>query len=161
MNLSKKTDYGIRALIYLAGYYNHKLVKAKDISEGEKISEKFLEQILVILTKNNVIKSYRGNQGGYMLSRPPEKIKLDEVILALEGDIDLMGCFSYHEKEISSFNNIKDKKEECNLISHCPFKNILEEIRHSILKTAEKYSLKDILSKKEEYMKIESVNYQI
>lgn len=94
MKLSTKSRYGTRFLIDLAVHYNEGPVRTGFIAERQGISVKYLEQIIVPLRKANFIKSIRGRKGGHMLARPPEEIKMGEVLAVLEEGMDITGCIN-------------------------------------------------------------------
>ena len=85
MNLSKKSRYGITALIDLAVYARNQCVQLSSIAERNKISVKYLEQIFSGLRRAGLVKSIKGPQGGYLLAKSPESITVADVIYALDG----------------------------------------------------------------------------
>lgn len=85
MNLSKKSRYGITALIDLAVYARNQCVQLSSIAERNKISVKYLEQIFSGLRRAELVKSIKGPQGGYLLAKSPESITVADVIYALDG----------------------------------------------------------------------------
>jgi len=94
IKLSTKGRYGARLMLNLAHHYrkgNTPLI-LKIVSEEEEISIRYLEQIIIPLKINRLVKSIRGAGGGYTLSRHPSKIKMNEIIEALEGPICLVDC---------------------------------------------------------------------
>ena len=91
MYFSKKAEYGLRAVVFLAENYP----KSKSISEislKENISAKYLEQIFTNLKRFHIVVSRRGPAGGYSLSEKPTLIRVGQVIEALEGPIQVMNC---------------------------------------------------------------------
>ena len=97
MRISKKTQYGLRALVYLANpRLKNKICPLKKISEDENIPFNFLEKIFSKLEKANLINAKKGVQGGYFLAKKPEKIKIGEITEALEEKINLVKCFQYY-----------------------------------------------------------------
>jgi Rrf2 family iron-sulfur cluster assembly transcriptional regulator len=92
MKLSTKSRYGTRFLIDLAEHFNEGPVQISHIAERQGISAKYLEQIIIPLRKANLIKSIRGRNGGHMLARPPDEIKMGEVLEILEEGMDVAGC---------------------------------------------------------------------
>ncbi len=93
MKISKRTQYAIRAMVYLAKVFPEKRVSPiKEISEKEGISFDFLEKIMADLEKSGLVKAKKGTKGGYFLSKGPEKIKASEIMEALEEDIAPVGC---------------------------------------------------------------------
>lgn len=84
MRFTTKTEYGLVCLIYMARHYPE-MVTIKEIVAKERFSLTYIEKILQSLREGNIVISHKGKQGGYSLSKPPEKITLREVIEALEG----------------------------------------------------------------------------
>ena len=72
MKISTRGRYGIRLMLALALNYNNGTIPLKTIAKDQGISEKYLEQIINPLTKSGLVKSFRGAQGGYTLTNPPE-----------------------------------------------------------------------------------------
>jgi len=87
MKLSTRTQYGLRMLCQLASEYARGPVQMGEIVDREVISEKYLGQIMLILKSSGLVSSVRGAQGGYYLSRSPERIDLLEVFELLEGEV--------------------------------------------------------------------------
>jgi Rrf2 family protein len=79
-------------MIYIARQGKGKIVTIKDIAESEKISMKYLEQIVSYLTKAKLLKSVRGPQGGYMLTARPESYTAGDIIRAIEGSLAPIAC---------------------------------------------------------------------
>jgi len=94
IRLSTKGRYGTRLMLNLANNYSngHGVVILRSISKTEDISIRYLEQIIIPLKINKLVKSIRGAGGGYKLSRPPASIKIQEILDALEGTCDLVEC---------------------------------------------------------------------
>lgn len=94
IRLSTKGRYGTRLLVNLAQKYadGPEAVILKTISEEEELSIRYLEQIIIPLKLNKLVKSVRGAGGGYTLYRPPSDIRLTEILRALEGNCCLVEC---------------------------------------------------------------------
>lgn len=92
MKLSTKSRYGVRALFDMAFHAGTLPVQIKDISRRQNISPRYLEQIFQDLKKAGLVKSRRGPQGGYFLTRKPEEINVYEIISAAEKDMALVDC---------------------------------------------------------------------
>ena len=97
--LSKSSEYGLRALLYMVGKGGQEYVSIREMSEQLDISFHFLTKILQSLTQANMLVSYRGPSGGVAFNIPPEKILLSDVVRVLEGDdffdtclLGLPGC---------------------------------------------------------------------
>lgn len=88
---TRRTDYGIRALIYLAQNPGDP-VKASVIAEAMDIPQNFLHQVLQVLHRSGLVNSRPSRHGGYLLTRKAESVTLGEIIEALEGPIDTGEC---------------------------------------------------------------------
>ena len=93
MKISSKARYGLYAVTELAR--NHgKSISAVELAERTGVTEKYLEQILSILKKNNIVTATRGAAGGYTLSDSPENISVGAVIRSLENNLEIVGCIN-------------------------------------------------------------------
>lgn len=97
MKLSKRTEYGMRAVVHLARLWPHNYIQAKDLSKEENLPGKFLEAILLALRRGGFLESKVGSGGGYRLSRSPRDIRVGEIVRRLEGRL-----------------TVKDSKERAN-----------------------------------------------
>ena len=93
-------------MLELSLRYNTGPVLLKDISSSQDISLKYLGQLIIPLKIAGLIKSTRGSHGGYFLARPPEKIKLSEILTAVEGSLDIAECIKSPEICYRSINCI-------------------------------------------------------
>jgi Rrf2 family transcriptional regulator, cysteine metabolism repressor len=89
MKLSKRTEYGLRAVIQLARLWPRHYVQSRDLAKLEELPNKFLESILLALRRGGFLESKVGSGGGYRLSRNPREIKVGEVIRRLEGRLSV------------------------------------------------------------------------
>ena len=85
MRLSKRTEYGLRAVVQLARLDPRSYVQSKDLAQQEGLPNKFLEAILLALRRGGFLESKVGSGGGYRLSRPPRDIRVGDLIRRLEG----------------------------------------------------------------------------
>jgi Rrf2 family transcriptional regulator, cysteine metabolism repressor len=85
LKVSKRTEYGVRAIIQLARSWPANYMQSKDLAKKEKLPTKFLESILLALRRGGFLDSKIGREGGYKLSRPPNEISVGDVIRRLEG----------------------------------------------------------------------------
>jgi Rrf2 family transcriptional regulator, cysteine metabolism repressor len=90
MKLSTKGRYGLRCLIDLAVNSKGEQVPLCAIAERQKLSENYLEQVFAGLRKAGLVKSIKGNQGGYILAQKPSTISAGKVLRALEGDLGIV-----------------------------------------------------------------------
>ncbi len=121
LQLSKKVEYGLIALRYIASKVNGCVVTTKEISDKFNISYELLAKVLQKLTREGIIISYQGVKGGYILARKPDQIKLSDVISAIEG-----------KSNISLVNCELGKQEMCNIFSTCTIKDPLAKIQNII-----------------------------
>ncbi|MHB1846599.1 MAG: RrF2 family transcriptional regulator [Deltaproteobacteria bacterium] len=99
LQVSRKIDYGLRAMIYLASVPEGSVVPFREIAKAMEIPQDFLAKILKTLVDAGVVSSSRGVHGGYALGRPAREISFLEVIEAVEGPIQLNLCLSEGGKE--------------------------------------------------------------
>jgi len=85
VRLSKRTEYGLRAVVQLARLWPRNFVQARDLSQQEDLPNKFLESILLALRRGGFLESKVGSGGGYRLSRSPREISVGDLIRRLEG----------------------------------------------------------------------------
>jgi Rrf2 family protein len=128
--------YGLRALAVLAENYGEKPVSAKEISEKEDISPSFLEQLLAHLRRHEIITGIRGPGGGFMLKKPPEEIRIIDVVEALEGPFYVSSCLSGGCDGQPA--DPCDKFEDCSVVP------ILKRLENGIQDVLSSLSLSDI-----------------
>ena len=92
MKLTSKGRYAVMALADIANFDKEKPVSLRDISLRQNISLVFLEQIFSNLKKNNIVKSIRGSNGGYILSNDPDQIKLSSIFSAVDEKVKTVKC---------------------------------------------------------------------
>ena len=94
MKFSTKSRYALRLMAELARYAPGTTVSLKEISERQNLSLKYLEQIVTPLARVGLVKSERGSQGGYRLTRSPEDYPVGEILRAVEGNLSPIACQS-------------------------------------------------------------------
>src|SRR3990170_7332554 len=137
MRLSKRGEYGLRAMIDLArsGKENPAgLVQIKDISEREKIPTKFLEQILLSLKNAGMLQSRVGIGGGYYLARPADKISLGQIFRTLDGPVAPIRCVSHMAYEPCG----------CPDEETCGLRLVMGDVRKAIAGILDNTSLADV-----------------
>ena len=92
MKISTKGRYALRMLIDLAEHQNDGYVALKDIAARQNISKKYLEQIVPVFNKSNILKTNRGFQGGYRLARTPDRYTVGEILRLTEGSLAPVAC---------------------------------------------------------------------
>jgi Rrf2 family protein len=135
--LSKKTQYALKALGYLAGKYGEGPVLISDISKIKKIPIKFLETILLELKQAGVLDSKKGKGGGYFLIESPKKTTLAQAIRLVGGPIALLPCVS-----INFYEKCKDCDEAV-----CGLNKAMKITRDATLKILEKKTLAELIDR--------------
>jgi len=132
IRLSTKGRYGTRLMLNLARHYGNgnDAVILKHISEDERISIRYLEQIIIPLKINRLVKSIRGAGGGYTLARKPEDIRLTEILHALEGNCCLVECV--------------EDETYCEFTEDCPTHDIWKEATELLKDYFDSLTLKDV-----------------
>jgi len=92
MRLSTKAQYAVRAMVRLSLHSEGQAIALKDISRWEEISLTYLEQLFVKLRRGEIVNSVRGPGGGYVLARPAEKIRVDQIIDSVEETLVPVSC---------------------------------------------------------------------
>lgn len=92
MKISTKGRYAVRVMLDLAAHNTGEYVKVKNIAERQKLSEKYLEQIIAILNKAGYVKSVRGAQGGYKIAKDPAKCTVGMILRLTEGSLAPVSC---------------------------------------------------------------------
>ena len=139
MKLTSKGRYAVMAMADLAKNNVKKPTSLSEISLRQGISLSFLEQLFLRLKKNNLVLSARGPNGGYLLSKSPEEIKLSSIIKAVNETIKTVKC------KKSSKKGCNGKSVKC--ITH----NLWDDLETHINNFFEKNTLKDILYKETKY----------
>ena len=134
MKLTSKGRYAVMALADLAKFNSDNPVSLRDISLRQNISLDFLEQIFSKLKKNNIVKSIRGSNGGYILNKQPVEIKLANILNAIDEEVKTVQCK-------------KESKKGCNSkMSKCITHNLWDELEMHINQFFEQKNLKDLIN---------------
>ena len=95
MKISTKGRYALRMLLYLAAHQDDGFVSLKEIAEEQGISKKYLEQLVPMLNKGGILRTNRGNRGGYMLAKRAEECSVGDVLRATEGSLAPVSCLDF------------------------------------------------------------------
>ena len=133
--LSKKTQYGLKAIGYLAANYGEGPVLISEIAAQKKIPIKFLEYILLQLKSQGILESKKGKGGGYFLADHPKRTTLAKAIRIIEGPIALLPCVSL---------NFYERCENCDE-KNCGLNKVMAATRDATLKVLEKKTLSDLI----------------
>jgi len=136
MRLSKRGEYGLRALQYLAVHYGEGPVRNKDLARRNNIPPRFLEQIMLLLKYGRIVHSHRGPQGGYYLARPPQQINLAEVVRLLDGPLAPISCVSETAYETCG----------CPDMEACGLRRVMKEVRDAVAGIMESTTLADLVA---------------
>jgi Rrf2 family transcriptional regulator, cysteine metabolism repressor len=101
LRLSKRTEYGLRAVVQLAKLYPTGLIQSRDLAQQEDLPNKFLEAILLALRRGGFLESKVGSGGGYRLSRSPREINVGDLIRRLEGRLTIKESQTVPTAELS------------------------------------------------------------
>ncbi len=135
MKLSTKGEYASRAMLELSARYGQGPVPIRVIAIAQAIPRQFLEQILLSLRRAGQVKSKKGPNGGYYLSRAPETITVAEVIRVMDGPLAPINCVSVLEHET------------CPLEETCGLRYLWKEVRDMVAKHLEQTTFADVLER--------------
>src|SRR5215469_8465143 len=139
--ISKRTQYGLKAVIALGRRYGEGPVLIASLSAEETIPLKFLEGILLDLKGRGVLESKKGKGGGYQLSRPPSTITIGSIIRFMEGPLAPLPCASE-----TAFKAC----EECPDVESCGIRIIMRQVRDRMAEVLDKTTLADLLRQMDE-----------
>lgn len=146
--LSKKVEYGILSLQYLADREGM-TVPAKEIASHLSLSFEFLSKTMQILMKKNLIVSQQGIKGGYTLSKPAKMISLNDIVYALDSSPKLVECMEGIEGH-----------ENCERLDNCSIRSPLVKIQNKIDDLFENTKLSDLKTIKTEFINIDTIYKQ-
>lgn len=137
MKISTKGRYALRMLIDLAEHENDGYIALKDIAARQNISKKYLEQIVPILNRSDILNTNRGYQGGYKLAKSPDKYTVGDILLLTEGSLSPVVC-------------VDQDPIECPRSADCPTLPIWQGLKKVIYDYLFGITLQDILDMKKE-----------
>jgi Rrf2 family protein len=137
MNLSKRSEYALRALIDLgiAQDLGRPLLQVGELAAKEKLPIKFLEQILTQLRVAGYVETKRGKLGGYSLARSADRIKLGKIIRLLDGPLAPISCVSQTGYQPCS----------CPDEAHCGLRMVMLDVRNAIARILDRVSLGQVV----------------
>ena len=130
LKLTKKADYGLMALKYLAEHPETPALSAKDLADTYGIPAQLLAKILQHLTKSGLLRSHAGINGGYALARDARTISAFEVIRAIDGPLFITSCFK--------------GAKSCELTPSCTIKEPLARVNDTIIGVLKSISIQDL-----------------
>ena len=133
MKISTKGRYALRLMLDIAAHDSGEPVRIKDIASRQEISAKYLEQIVAILSKAGYVKSIRGPQGGYRLTRKPEEYPLGDILRLTEGSLAPVEC-------------LEGETNQCPRAGDCITLVFWKKLDKAIREVTEGYTLEDLLT---------------
>ena len=140
MIFTTKAEYGVRLLIQLGVQGGDQPVSLKSVAAAENLPLAYLERIAALLKKADLVASTRGAHGGYVLATPAEEITMDRVVLALEGAIAPMECFT------DDFGG--DSRVACSHPEgqHCATKLLWTRVQLGVIKSLQRTTLAELVA---------------
>lgn len=136
--LSRKTKYGLKALMFLAERSGAGPILIEELAEKERIPRKFLEQILLELKKKGYLASRKGRHGGYQLGRPADEIFMGDVVRILDGPLAPVPCVS-----VTAYQRC----DECLDERTCGIRMVMKKVRDGIAEILDNTSIADMLDR--------------
>lgn len=140
MKISTKGEYGIRAMLYIAMHGDHGPVTSHEIAQHQGIPEPYLRQILALLSKDRLIQSNRGPQGGHALGRPAARISLRDILITLEGQTTAID-------QILALPCTIDVGPE-----HCAIREVFLEIKQAVERILSSTTLEAMMNRQREIL---------
>ena len=131
LKLSKKTDYALMAIQYMASKNSDRAVNTKEIAEEYRIPVELLAKVLQKLGKRGLVVSQNGPKGGYLLAKAPSDISVLSIIQAIEGHVGITEC--YH-----------NENSQCVQMAGCNIRTPLRNIQNSIYALLDSMSIEDM-----------------
>lgn len=135
MQVSRKIDYALRAVIYLTIRSDRRPCSVAEIAAREGVPKKFLEKIIQDLIHSGLVRSTRGAQGGYTLAREPEVVTFKDVIEAIEGPVSVNVCVGA---------GAGGEGHECTLFPHCGMLWVWQEAQKRVMDLFANTTLADV-----------------
>ena len=132
MKISTKGRYALRMMLDLAVHRSDGFIALKDIADRQNISKKYLEQIVPLLNKADLLRTNRGYQGGYALSKNPDQYTVGEILRVTEGSLCPVSC-------------LQDPVNECPRASECITLPVWEGLYKAINNSLDSVTLHDII----------------
>jgi len=152
--LSKKTKYGLQALLVLARDYGRGPILIAELAERDRIPKKFLESILLQLKNAGILGSRKGKGGGYFLARDPSQITMGKAVRVLEGPLAPVPCVS---------ETAYQKCVECDDEASCGIRLVMKDVRDAIADILDHTTLQEVIARSSAATRIykQIVDYQI
>ncbi len=132
MKISTKGRYALRMLLDLAEHQQQGFIALKDIAARQEISKKYLEQIVAILNKTDILQTNRGFQGGYKLAKPPAHYTVGSILRLTEGSLSPVAC-------------LDDEMNQCERSSYCAALTVWQRLKSAIDQVVDNVTLADLI----------------
>ena len=139
MKISTRGRYALRLMVDLAASNNDEFITIKSIAARQEISEKYLEQIITVLSRAGFVKSARGAQGGYKLARPAGEYTVGMILRAIEGSLVPVKC-------------MEDEPNECSRCGRCVTLDVWKQIDAAISGVVDSITLDQLAEKQRAVM---------
>jgi Rrf2 family protein len=152
--ISKKTKYGLQALLILAREYGRGPILIAELAERDRIPKKFLESILLQLKNAGILGSRKGKGGGYFLAREPSQITMGRAVRVLEGPLAPVPCVS---------ETAYQKCQECDDEASCGIRLVMKDVRDAIADILDHTTLQEVVARSSAATRIfrQVIDYQI
>lgn len=134
MKISTRGRYAMRMMLDLAMTKPEEYVTIKSIAARQEISEKYLEQIITVLSRSGYVKSTRGAQGGYKLSKPAQEYTVGMILRAIEGSLVPVAC-------------MEDEPNECHRSASCAMLDIWKQVDQAVSDVVDHVTLAELAQK--------------
>lgn len=132
MKISTKGRYAVRVMLDLALHNTGECIKVKDIAARQDISEKYLEQIISALSRAGFVKSVRGAQGGYRLSKDPKEYTVGMILRVTEGSLAPVAC-------------LEDDADVCERCDSCETLGVWKDLARAINNVVDNVTVADLV----------------
>jgi Rrf2 family transcriptional regulator, cysteine metabolism repressor len=147
MKLSTKARYGLRAILDLAMHTGNRPVLVQSIADRQRLSKKYLENLLTTMKSAGLVQSVRGAKGGYLLAKEPEEITLEDIVTALEGQLEFTDCVREHRV--------------CANVEMCPTHRVWAEMSDVVKKFLRERTLSELIQETKDTQAMGSSMYYI
>lgn len=146
MKISTKGRYAVRVMLDLALHNTGECIKVKDIAARQDISEKYLEQIIAVLNKAGYVKSVRGAQGGYRISKDPREYTVGMILRLTEGSLAPVAC-------------LDENADQCNRVDTCETLQIWKKLYAAINDVVDNITVADLVKSHNE--RVDAIDFSI
>jgi Rrf2 family protein len=146
MRISTKGRYAVRVMLDLALNSNGECIKVKDIAARQELSEKYLEQIIAALSRAGYVKSVRGAQGGYRMTKAPEEYTIGMILRVTEGSLAPVAC-------------LDEGAEVCERCDTCETLAVWKQVADAIDNVVDNITIADLANQHRQ--RVEALDYSI